>query len=76
MEFIEKALAQVEFPRIVKVRQHFDPAHIPHVPTAVREGVSELRGIAGYARGRGSPSPRGAGEWTGCRRCCGRWWTW
>lgn len=44
MEFIEKALAQVEFPRIVKVRQHFDPAHIPHVPTAVREGVSELKG--------------------------------
>ena len=44
MEFIEKELAQVEFPRIVKVRQHFDPAHIPHVPTAVREGVSELKG--------------------------------
>lgn len=44
MEFIEKALAQVEFPRIVKVRQHFDPAHIPHAPTAVREGVSELKG--------------------------------
>lgn len=44
MEFIKKALAQVEFPRIVKVRQHFDPAHIPHVPTAVREGVSELKG--------------------------------
>ena len=34
----------MEFPRIVKVRQHFDPAHIPHVPTAVREGVSELKG--------------------------------
>ena len=44
MDFIESALSEVPFPRIVKVRQHFDHPVIDNAAKTVREGVERLSG--------------------------------
>ncbi|MBU5626126.1 DUF362 domain-containing protein [Oscillibacter sp. MSJ-2] len=52
MEFIDRALKDVEFPRIVKIRQNFDPFYIKDVPAAVRAGVEKLSGYAAIQPGQ------------------------
>lgn len=52
MDFIENALSEVPFPRIVKVRQHFNHPVVDDAAEVVRGGVAHLSGYLSIKPGQ------------------------